>query len=345
MLDKSNKVTEVTTTAKNVLICDNLTKKFPVKSGMFGSTSGSFIHAVDKVNFVVKKGETFGLVGESGCGKTTVANLILRLLTPTEGSILFNNKNIHSRKFPLAKMRRKVQLIFQDPYSSLNPRMTVYDIIGEALDIHKLTKGKSEKTNKILELMETVGLARFHLYRYPHEFSGGQRQRVVIARALAVEPEVLIMDEPVSALDISVRAQVLNLLENLQKKFNLTFIFISHDLSVVRHICDRCGVMYVGQIVEMGDVNELFDDPQHPYSEALLAAVPIPDPRRRKTEDILLGEVPTPIDPPSHCRFANRCKFSKERCFQESPPLEEITEGHWVACFYPKKIRQKGAEN
>ena len=326
---------------KTIIETVNLTKKFPVQMGIFGARSGSSIHAVDNVSFSVEQGETFGLVGESGCGKTTVAKLILRLLTPTEGTILYQGEDIFNRKFPLSKMRKKVQFIFQDPYSSLNPRMTVYDIIGEPFDIHGIAKG-NEKKHQILSLMATVGLAPFHLYRYPHEFSGGQRQRVVIARALAVQPEVLIMDEPVSALDISVRAQVLNLLERLQKEYNLTFIFISHDLSVVRHVCDRTGVMYLGQIVEMGDVNTLFDNPQHPYSEALLSAVPVPDPRSRKmSKDILKGEVPTPIDPPKCCRFAKRCKYAQDICFQEEPRLEEVDLDHWVACFFPSKKREK----
>jgi oligopeptide/dipeptide ABC transporter ATP-binding protein len=319
-----------------VLQVNNLTKKFPVEMGIFGTQGGSFIHAVDEVNFTVDKGETFGLVGESGCGKTTVAKLILKLLVPTAGEIYFDGGDIFKSK--ISQMRRKIQLIFQDPYSSLNPRMTVYDIIGEPLDIHGLSKGK-EKKERILQLMETVGLAPFHLYRYPHEFSGGQRQRIVIARALAVEPEIIIMDEPVSALDVSVRAQVLNLLEELQEEFNLTYIFISHDLSVVRHVCDRVGVMYLGQIVELGEINNLFDNPQHPYAEALISAVPIPDPGARKKREILKGEVPTPIDPPSCCRFVKRCKYSQEICSQEIPPLKEIEPDHFVACFFPTSLR------
>ncbi|WP_455140849.1 ABC transporter ATP-binding protein [Candidatus Hodarchaeum mangrovi] len=319
-----------------ILRLENLTKKFPVQMGIFGTRSGSFIHAVDNVNFTVNKGETFGLVGESGCGKTTVAKLILKLLFPTSGRIFFDGKDIfRNRK---TQMRRRIQLIFQDPYSSLNPRMTVYDIIGEPLDIHKLIKGKKKK-KRILQLMETVGLAPFHLYRYPHEFSGGQRQRVVIARALAVEPDILIMDEPVSALDVSVRAQVLNLLEKLQKEFALTYIFISHDLSVVRHVCNRVGVMYLGQIVELGEINDLFDYPQHPYAEALIASVPIPDPRTKKKRELLTGEVPTPIDPPKCCRFVKRCKYAQEKCSREEPPLEEIRKNHWTACFYPTDSR------
>ncbi|UCG04052.1 MAG: ABC transporter ATP-binding protein [Candidatus Heimdallarchaeota archaeon] len=326
---------------ETILEAKNLTKKFPVQMGIFGARGGSYIHAVDNVNFTITKGETFGIVGESGCGKTTVAKLILRLLNPTEGTIWYYGKDIFQRRYPVAKMRRRIQLIFQDPYSSLNPRMTVYDIIGEPLDIHKLAKG-SEKKERILQLMKTVGLANFHLYRYPHEFSGGQRQRVVIARALAVQPEVLIMDEPVSALDVSVRAQVLNLLEELQKRFDLTYIFISHDLSVVRHVCDRVGVMYLGQIVELGEVGTLFDNPQHPYAEALIAAVPIPDPRTKKTREILSGEVPTPIDPPLCCRFAMRCKYAQEICHQEEPPLLEIKPDHQVACFFPKELQGTG---
>jgi len=317
---------------KTILETVDLSKFFPVQMGIFGARSGSYVHAVDNVSFSVMKGETFGLVGESGCGKTTVAKLILKLLHPTAGHIIYNGEDIFKSK---KNYSRKIQLIFQDPYSSLNPRMTIYDIIGEPLSIHGLAAGK-EKKERILELMEKVGLAKFHLYRYPHEFSGGQRQRIVIARALAVEPEMLIMDEPVSALDISVRAQVLNLLEKLQKEFDLSYMFISHDLSVVRHVCDRVGVMYVGQIIELGDVNEIFDHPFHPYSEALLAAVPIPDPNVRKIkEEILAGEVPTPIDPPKCCRFAKRCKYAQDVCFEKEPTLEEISPDHWVACFFP----------
>ncbi len=323
---------------ESIIRVENLTKKFPVHMGIFGSRSGSLIHAVDDVNFQVNKGETFGLVGESGCGKTTVAKLILRILEPSQGAVYFQEINLTDRKFSVKQMRRKVQLIFQDPYSSLNPRMTVYDIIGEPLDIHGLAKGKAKK-ERILELMNTVGLAPFHLYRYPHEFSGGQRQRVVIARALAVEPEVLIMDEPVSALDVSVRAQVLNLLEKLQNDFQLTFVFISHDLSVVRHVCDRCAIMYLGRIVEIGDVNDLFDNPQHPYSEALLRSVPVPDPRLRQKMKILSGEVPTPIDPPPFCRFAKRCEHAKSICFEKEPLLEKIDSNRMVACFFPQKLR------
>jgi len=317
-----------------ILEAKDLTKKFPVQTGIFGSRSGSSVHAVDEVNFSIQKGETFGLVGESGCGKTTVAKLILKLLTPTHGTVSYCDKDIFDRSFPTNEMRKKIQLIFQDPYSSLNPRMTVYDIIGEPFDIHKLAKGE-EKKKRILEMMKIVGLAPFHLYRYPHEFSGGQRQRIVIARALSVEPEILIMDEPVSALDVSVRAQVLNLLENLQKKFHLTYVFISHDLSVVRHVCNRVAVMYLGQIVEMGIVNEVFDDPLHPYAEALLCCVPIPDPRSRKSREILTGEVPTPIDPPNYCRFAKRCKYAQDKCYSGNPPLTENKPNHWVACYFP----------
>lgn len=321
-----------------VLDIRTLSKFFPVEMGVFGARSASRIHAVDKVSFSIQKGETFGLVGESGCGKSTLAKLILKLLNPTEGEVLVLGEDIYSGLITDKELRRKVQMVFQDPYSSLNPRMTVYDIISEPLDIHKLAKGEKKK-ERVLELMKLVGLAPFHLYRYPHEFSGGQRQRVVVARALAVEPEILIMDEPVSALDVSVRAQVLNLLEKLQKELDLTFVFISHDLSVVRHICNRVALMYLGQIVELGEVGRMFDNPQHPYAEALLGSVPVPDPKMRRLREVLSGEVPTPIDPPNHCRFAGRCKYAQEICWKQTPELKEVKENHYVACFYPSALR------
>lgn len=317
-----------------ILELKDLSKKFPLKLGIFGSKTSSTVHAVDEVSFSIKRGETMGLVGESGCGKTTLAKLILQLISPSHGKIVLNGLELNKKNFPRKKLSKKVQLVFQDPYSSLNPRMTVYDLIGEVLDIHKLEKGKNKK-KRILELMELVGLAPFHIYRYPHEFSGGQRQRIVIARALAVKPDIIILDEPVSALDVSVRAQILNLLGDLQKQFNLTYLFISHDLSIVRYLCDHVAIMYLGKIVETGRTEDVFDNPEHPYSEALLDAVPVPDPTKRKKEIPLLGEVPTPIDPPPYCRFAKRCKYAQDVCYKEEPELIDITSDHQVSCFYP----------
>ena len=320
--------------SKTILELQYLSKRFPLKVGIFGSKTSSTVHAVDDVSFSIRLGETMGLVGESGCGKTTLAKLILQLIRPTSGKIVLNGQELNQKNFPRKKLSKRIQLVFQDPYSSLNPRMTVYDLIGEVLDIHKMEKGENKK-KRILELMQLVGLAPFHIYRYPHEFSGGQRQRIVIARALAVKPDIIILDEPVSALDVSVRAQILNLLGDLQKQFNLTYLFISHDLSIVRYLCDKVAIMYLGKIVETGITGEVFDNPEHPYSEALLEAVPVPDPTKRKKEIPLLGEVPTPIDPPPYCRFAKRCKYAQDVCFREEPTLTEIRPGHEVACFYP----------
>lgn len=325
-----------------ILEIKNLSKKFPLKVGIFGSRTSSTVHAVDEVSFTLEKGQTMGLVGESGCGKTTLARLILKLIVPTEGRIMLNGQELNNKNYPRKKLSKNIQLVFQDPYSSLNPRMTVYDLIGEVLDIHKLAKGEAKK-KRIMELMELVGLAPFHIYRYPHEFSGGQRQRIVIARALAANPEILILDEPVSALDVSVRAQILNLLGDLQKKFSLTYLFISHDLSIVRYLCNRVAIMYLGKIVEIGNTAEVFDHPEHPYSEALLEAVPVPDPRKKKKELPLLGEVPTAIDPPPFCRFAKRCKYAQVICFKEEPELSKVRLDHQVACFYPKTTGSIGA--
>lgn len=327
--------------SKTILELKDLSKRFPLKVGIFGSKTSSTVHAVDDVSFSIKLGETMGLVGESGCGKTTLAKLILQLISPTSGKIVLNGQELNPKNFPRKKLSKKIQLVFQDPYSSLNPRMTVYDLIGEVLDIHKMEKGENKK-RRILELMELVGLAPFHIYRYPHEFSGGQRQRIVIARALAVKPDIIILDEPVSALDVSVRAQILNLLGELQQQFNLTYLFISHDLSIVRYLCDKVAIMYLGKIVETGITGEVFDNPEHPYSEALLEAVPIPDPTKKKKEIPLLGEVPTPIDPPSYCRFAKRCKYAQNICFEEEPDLIEISPSHEVACFYPNTVGSLG---
>ncbi|MFX1534231.1 MAG: ABC transporter ATP-binding protein [Promethearchaeota archaeon] len=332
-------------TKEKILEVFDLKKHFPITEGIIRQKPIGYIHAVDGINFHIYKGETLGLVGESGCGKTTCARMILKLEKPTEGDIHYQGKSILrlSRK-ELKAFRREIQIIFQDPYSSLNPRMTVYNIIGEALDIHGLAEKGKEKDEKILALLETVGLAPFHMYRYPHEFSGGQRQRIGIARALSVDPKMIVADEPVSALDVSIRAQILNLMQDLQEAFGLTFLFVAHDLSVIRHVCHRVAVMYVGKIVEVADVDSIYDDPQHPYTEALMSAVPIPDPTVKIQRIILEGDVPTPISPPSGCRFHPRCRYSQDICSREEPSLRNLDEStgseHWVACHFPSRTRK-----
>jgi oligopeptide/dipeptide ABC transporter ATP-binding protein len=287
---------------------------------------------VDGVSFEIRRGETLGLVGESGCGKSTVARLILRLVEPTAGEVYFGKTSVfQTNKEELRQLRRKMQIVFQDPYSSLNPRMPVEEIVGEGLTIHGLAKG-TEKKNRVAELLEMVGLGREHMGRYPHEFSGGQRQRIGIARALAVEPEFLIADEPVSALDVSIQAQVINLFEDLQTELGLTYLFIAHDLRVVKHISDRVAVMYLGQIVEIAEGNELYQNPLHPYTQALLSAIPVTDPQTKKQRIVVEGDPPSPIHIPSGCRFHPRCPKRFERCDQEAPVLREISSGHWVSC-------------
>ena len=318
--------------AEALLRVKNLKKYFPIRGGIF-SREVARVHAVDDVSFDIYPGETLGLVGESGCGKSTTGRSILRLIEPTSGEVWFDGKSVTTLdKRALRSLRRQMQIIFQDPYASLNPRMSVGSIIGEALVIHKLAASKSEREGRVVRLLETVGLSADHLRRYPHEFSGGQRQRIGIARSLAVSPKFIVADEPVSALDVSIQAQIINLLEDLQKQFGLTYLFIAHDLSVVEHISTRVAVMYLGKIVELAPAKELYTNPKHPYTEALLSAVPIPDPTVKRKRVLLEGDVPSPIKPPSGCRFHTRCPIRVHTCSVNDQVLKEISPGHWVAC-------------
>ena len=310
----------------------DLKQHFPIRSGWFGSIP---LKAVDGVSFNIKPGETLGLVGESGCGKTTVGRTILHLYKPTSGEIIYNGQQITSDN--IKNFRRDMQIVFQDPYSSLNPRMTVADIVGEPLDIHKLYSTKQERADKIAHLLTLVGLNSDHARRYAHEFSGGQRQRIGIARALAVEPRFIVCDEPVSALDVSIQAQVINTFEDLQKQLGIAYLFIAHDLLVVQHISRRIAVMYLGRIVEIGDSDEIINNPMHPYTQSLISAIPIPDPKiaRTRTRIPLEGDVPSPLHMPSGCPFRPRCRYATEQCAKERPALADRAPGHAIACWNP----------
>jgi oligopeptide transport system ATP-binding protein len=323
----------MTQATEPLLRVEALTKKFEIGGG-FLSRDTAYVHAVDQVSFDIAPGETLGLVGESGSGKSTTGRCILRLIEPTAGDVWFEGRNVSALEpGAFRALCRDMQIIFQDPFASLNPRMTVGAIIGEALTIHKLAASKAAYTERVVELLETVGLQADHMRRYPHEFSGGQRQRIGIARALAVEPKLIVCDEPVSALDVSIQAQVINLLEDLQEKFGLTYLFIAHDLSVVEHISDRVAVMYLGRIVEIASAHDLYATPLHPYTEALLSAVPVTEPKARRKRIVLKGEVPSPLNPPSGCHFHTRCPIAKfPLCSAEIPPLEQKRDGHWAAC-------------
>ncbi|MCK4617316.1 dipeptide ABC transporter ATP-binding protein [Candidatus Aerophobetes bacterium] len=336
-MDKQNEI---------LLEVKNLKKYFPINRGVFRRVVG-YVKAVDRVDLFIRQGETLGLVGESGCGKTTLGRSILRLIEPTDGEVWF--KTGKGKKLDITKLedreikslRREMRMIFQDPYGSLNPRMTVMDIVGEPLIIHKVAQGK-EIEDRVRTLLKIVGLNPRYMRRYPHEFSGGQRQRIGIARALALNPRLVIADEPVSALDVSVQAQVINLLEDLQVQFNLTYLFIAHDLSVVYHISDRIAVMYVGKIMEVAEAEEVYQRPRHPYTEALISAVPVIDPDVKPERILLQGDVPNPANAPSGCTFHPRCRYAKKICSQEEPPLEDIGDEHYVACHFADDFSLKG---
>ncbi|MDA4119611.1 MAG: ATP-binding cassette domain-containing protein [Thaumarchaeota archaeon] len=313
---------------------EDLFKWFPIKGGVLGRTVGH-VKAVDGVSFVVNPGETLGIVGESGCGKTTLGRACMRLTKPTRGTVYFEGQEITGlRRGKLKNIRRKMQIVFQDPYASLDPRQTVGSALTEPMKIHHLGASSKDRKERARILIAKVGLNPDHLARFPHEFSGGQRQRIAVARVLAVEPTFVVLDEPTSSLDVSVQSQILNLLKNLQGEFGLTYLFISHNLAVVRQVCHRVAVMYLGRIVEIADTEELFNNPRHPYTEALLTSVPIPDPKRRKDLAVLEGDVPSPVDIPSGCRFRARCPYATQKCEKEDPPDVEVRPGHWAECHY-----------
>jgi oligopeptide transport system ATP-binding protein len=322
---------------RNLLEVKALKMHFPLTSGLIFQRQIGAVRAVDGIDFFVEKGETVGLVGESGCGKSTTGRAILQLYKPTDGSVRFDGTELTTLGGEqMRRMRRRMQMIFQDPYASLNPRMTVGNIIGEPLEVHHLAEGKA-KTERVQELLRVVGLNPYFTNRYPHEFSGGQRQRIGVARALAVEPDFIVADEPISALDVSIQAQIINLLEELQERFKLTYLFIAHDLSVVRHLSDRVAVMYLGKIVELADRAELYERPLHPYTQALLSAVPIPDPavESKRKRIILTGDVPSPVNPPTGCRFHTRCWKAQQICSEVDPEFVEHAPRHWAACHFP----------
>ena len=321
---------------KTLVEVKHLKEYFNINTGVFTTKP---LKAVDDVSFTIKKGETLGLVGESGCGKTTVGRTLLHLYKPTDGEIWFDGKKIETRK-DILEYRQKTAMVFQDPYSSLNPRMTVSDIIAEPLDVHKMYKDKKERQERILDLMAKVGLNSEHANRYAHEFSGGQRQRIGIARALSMNPEFLVCDEPVSALDVSIQAQVINMFDELQDQMGLTYLFIAHDLLVVRHISDRIAVMYLGKMVELADAKEIYDHPLHPYTKSLMSAVPLPDPKKARENKriVLTGDIPSPLNAPSGCPFRTRCPYATEACAEAMPEFKEVAPGHFVACHHVAEI-------
>jgi len=323
---------ETLTKTETLLKVENLQKYFPIRKGIVVQKHVGDVKAVDGVSFDIRRGETLGMVGESGCGKSTIGRTILRLLEPTKGTVTFEGKILNDLSGEeMRKMRSQMQMIFQDPYASLNPRMRVGDIIGEPILIHGVSK-RAEREKRVRKLLDVVGLSPYHGARYPHEFSGGQRQRIGIARALSVNPKLIVCDEPVSALDVSIQAQVINLLEDLQRDFNLTYLFIAHDLSIVKHISDRIVVMYLGKMVELCNSEELYKNPQHPYTIALLSAIPVPDPTVKRDRIIIKGDVPSPVNPPSGCRFHTRCPKVQGICKEQDPEFKDIGNGHFVAC-------------